>query len=154
MSTMKWTPELERQAADALTAQEVESLARRMGVSPTAVRLVGRQARRVRGGVPEPHRWTPEEDAALLRARSAEGARKVGLRVGVEPEVAVHRRQILRSQRGVSKPRHTWTEEEKQALRSAESAADAQKWARSRGLSEHTAKRRWYEYQLTPEKGL
>lgn len=154
MSTTKWTPELERQAGDAVTAQEVESLARRIGLSVTAVRLVGRQVRRARGDMQEQHRWTPEEDAALLRARTAEGARKVGLRVGVEPEVAVHRRQILRSKRGVSKPRHVWTEEEKQALRSAESASAAQEWARAHGLSEHTAKRRWYEYRWTPEKGL
>lgn len=154
MSTMKWTPELEQQAADAMTAQEVEALARRVGVSATAVRLVGRQVRRARGGVPQPHKWTKEEDAALLRARSAEGARKVGLRVGVEPEVAVHRRQMLRAQRGTTEPRHTWTEAEKRAIREAATVGEAREWAQRNGLSEHTAKRRWYEYHWDTAKGL
>lgn len=131
----------------AVTPDEVAEVAKRVGLPEARVREIGRSERMAALGLKAPHRWTKNEDRALLRAKTAEEARAVARRIGVPEHRAVLRRQELRIDRGVTRDRHVWTDEEHRELRALETSGEVRAWAEERGLSVNTARNKWHLFR-------
>lgn len=146
--TSVWNADTESRAAKATTPEQQAALAAELGVSQNAVRMVGVQVRK-RLGI-SPHRWTPEEDRRLLAAKTVAEARRIARDIGVVEDRVLERRRQLRSRSGKSVRMHRWTPEEDQEVTSLPSARAAVEWARERGLSENTARSKWYLARWDP----
>lgn len=138
-----WDQEKLNMAAAAKTHKQRRQVAQYLGTSPGAVAYQGGRERVRRGEYPPQHRWTPEEDAALLSA-STDHAKVLARRWGIEERKVLRHRLEVRKRGGRTARHHRWTHEELATLREFPTVREAMAWAKKEGISVNTARQRYY----------
>lgn len=139
-----WTQDEREMARDTSGGEEVRRVAEKLGVSDGAVWSMRTRMRHAAGTVRPNHRWTEEENEALLAAYGQHEIDKLAAEFGVPLATALFRRAKLRRELAMTRPRRWWTEEEKAAVRACGSFAEVEKWCAANGRSVHTARKYWY----------
>lgn len=138
-----WTAENVRRAVKCTTDAEREALAREIGTSVDAVRQIDSRWRAAHGKTRPRHIWTDEEKRTVASLVGRRAVAEYARRIGVTEQSALSQRAKVRSEDAGRPRNHRWTRTEIANVRSLESSAEARRWARRRGLSEHTALNHW-----------